>query len=324
MRKLAVGLALLAASQEAWAQGGGGRDRNRRVEWSDSVDDGKGRLNNNRRFLLVYIRPADEASDPSEFRNTDVVDASRDSFSFVKIAFDKDAPEIKEWRVPSAPMILGCDKHGNEVIRQAGAGIDHIRAVMKGTADGVAKLEATVKALKNKIDDAEKSGDKSRTVKACLDLVKLGKKGYPEIPAALAKIETLAADEWKKVEVAETVDEATAIQSLECISKDFTGAPPGAEAEIRIAERENKAGNVAAAIARLQKVLKLAQPLFKEKIDEAQKLLDAIGAEGVEKVDAAAKIAAGDRDRGREALRKLQKEYAGTEAAKKAAEALKE
>jgi hypothetical protein len=323
MRQLAVAVALLAASQAAWAQGGG-RDRNRRVEWSDSVDDGKGRLNNNRRFLLVYIRPADEASDPSEFRNTDVVDASRDSFSFVKIAYDKDAPEIKEWRVPSAPMILGCDKHGNEVIRQAGAGIDHIRAVIKGAADGVAKLEATIKSLKNKIDEADKSGDRARTVKACLELVKLGKKGYPEIPAALAKIESLAAEEWKKVEIAETVDEATAIQSLEGISKEFAGSPPGAEAEIRIADRENKAGSVAAAIARLLKVLKLPLPLFKEKVDEAQKLLDAISAEGAEKVDAAAKIAAGDRDKGREALRKLQKEYAGTEASKKASEALKE
>jgi hypothetical protein len=321
VKALVLTASLLAFASTAWAQPGRDRDRNRRVDWAESVPDPSGLVKNSpKKFVLIYFRPAEEAADPTEFRNQDIIDASRDSFTFVKFAFDKESAECREYKVAAAPTLLGCDKYGNEVVRQQGVGIVQLRAILSATPDAVTKLEATIRQLAGRIENATKPADK---VKACLDILKLGRKGYPEIAAASAKISELAAEEFKKVEVAESVDEEKAIEVLEGIAREFAGAPPAAHAEIQIAERE-KGTSVAAAIARLNKVLKLTPAvIFKKEIEEAQKALDAISAEGAARVETASQLASSDKEKAREALRKIQKEYAGTEASKKALEALK-
>ncbi len=317
--RLLAGILTFAGALDAWAQGGRGRDQ--RVDWHESVPDPGGLTKGSaKRFVLIYVRTAEEAADLTEFRNTDIVQASQGSFTFVKIAYDKESAETKEYRIPSAPMLIGCDKYGNEVTRQMGIDIVKLRAIIQGVPDLVAKLEATIKSAATKADEAAKRGDRAATVKACLDVLKLAHKGYPELEAAAKRIEALAAEEFKKVEIAASVDDAKAIEVLEAIAKEFTGAAPSAQAEIQIAMFDLKAGSVQAAIARLLKVVKSA---FKKEAEEAQKALDAISAEGVDKIATAQQFAAQDKEKAKEQLRKLQKDYAGTEASKKALEALK-
>ncbi len=318
--RLLVGILTFAGALDAWAQGGrGGRDG--RIDWHESVPDPGGVTKGQaKRFVLIYVRTAEEASDPTEFRNSDIVQASQGAFTFVKLAYDKESAETKEYRIPSAPMLIGCDKWGNEVTRQMGVDIVKLRAIIQSVPDLVAKLEATIKAASAKMDEAAKRGDRAATVKACLDVLKLARRGYPELEAATKKIESLAAEEFKKVEIAASVDDAKAVEVLETIVKDFAGAAPAAAAEIQMAQFENRAGSIAAAIGRLLKVVKSA---FKKESEEAQKAIEAISAEGLEKVATAQQFAAQDKDKAREQLRKLQKDYAGTEASRKALEALK-
>jgi hypothetical protein len=319
MQRFLVGVIVFAGALEATAQGGKGRDR--RVNWSDSIPDSGGLAKNSpKRFILIYVRPAEEPSDPTEFRNQDVVDASNESFTFVKLAYDKESTEVKEYRIPGAPMLIGCDKFGNEVTRQVGFDIVKLRAILSSTPENVLKLEATLKSASSKLEEAVKTGDRGRIVKGCLDVLKLARKGYPELKAAADRIDALAAEEWKKVEIAESVDDAKAIEVLEAIAHDFAGTPPSAQAEIQVAQREHKAGSVAAAIVRLGKVVK---SVFKKEADEAQKAIEAIAAEGVEKVETAHQFASQDKEKAREQLKKIQKDYAGTEASKKALEALR-
>jgi hypothetical protein len=308
-----LALTLIAAGQDR------DRDRERRAVWCESVESALGQITPNRRLLFVYVAPASDPGDPTVFRNPDV-QAAAETFVPVKIIFDKEHPDLKEYRVASAPAILCCDRYGNEVARGTSLSVDVVRGLIRTAPDAAAKLEAHVRSLGARVEEAERSGERARILKACADVIRTGKRGFPEIAAAAKKLDALAEPEFAKVDLAASVDARTAIEQFERIAKEFAGTPPAVRAEVRIAELENGRGSAAAAVARLQKASVAASPAFEAVAKEARETLDRVVREGIDRVAEAEKL---PREQAREALRKLQKEYAGTEAGKSAGQALR-
>lgn len=322
---LAGGLVVLLAASDAWAQGGRGPGRRQRpVEWENAIEDGLGKVGDERKYLFIYVHPPAETDEPTEFRNQDILEASRGEFVFVRFPFDKENSVQQEWKIVTAPTFIGADKRGNEVVRSQGSmSIDAIRTVLKNTPDAVAKLEATIRSLASKLDAADRSGDRTKTVRAAMDLIKTEKKGFPEIAAASRRLDELAVEEFRRADIADTADEAMGTAIIEAVVREFAGAPAAVEADIRLARRDASSGNTSGALTRLNRTLKQSSPALKAKLADAQKELDAMLADGMSQIEVALSLASQDREGARESLRRIQRDYAGTDVARKAAEAFK-
>jgi hypothetical protein len=110
------------------------------------------------------------------------------------------------------------------------------------------------------------------------------------------------------------------IDYLDEIAKTFRGTATGVQAEIRIARLDHERGNPAAAILRLAQLQKSDAKLPKGEIEKAAQALEEISRAGEAKLEAAL---TGDKALAKEAVRKIARDYAGTEAAKRANEALR-
>lgn len=323
-----LALATPALAQKGFDRGefGGGP----RIYWYDSVEavsgggDSmqeriarkflRGMDNAEKKYMFVYIRPGSEEKEPNEFNNNDIVLASRQEWAFVRMDVNKDNAHQRAWGVKGAPLLLGCDMHGNDFVRAGGVTIDAVRSILKGTPDAVAKYEQKIRNDYAKAVELAKS-DEGRAVKALVDLVAAGKPGYKEVTEAQARLNEIAESAFRRVEVAESVSLESGLEQLEELVKVFRSTAPGIQAEIRIARLERARDNPAAAIARLQKVLKADPRLFKKELEEAAALLQEISKDGQARIES---TLATDRARAKDVLKKLARDYAGTEAGKQA------
>jgi hypothetical protein len=312
---------------------GFGRDRERqRIPWANSMDKagtdaggrdffGRRRDPVEKKYVFVYVRPLNEESEPREFANcADVMEAIDGPWGFVKLDFDKESAFQKAWGIKSSPAIVGCDLHGNDFVKVGGTSIDNIRTVIRNTPALVQAYQAKLKAEFQKAMDVVK-GDEEKGAKLLVDICLAGKTGYKEVSDSQAKLTEITEVAFKKGELASAVSPETGAEYYEDLTKIYRTTPPGAKAEIFMALLDHARGNVQPAIQRLLKVTKYDPRILKSEVDAAGKALDEVSKAGDAKIEAA--LQGPDKALIREVLRKLAKDYAGTEAAKHANDAAK-
>ena len=104
-------------------------------------------------------------------------------------------------------------------------------------------------------------------------------------------------------------------------TRDARSTAPGAKAEIALALLDHSRGNILPAIQRLLSVMKYDARLLKPEVEAAAKALDEISKAGDARIEGA--LNGPDKAVAKEVLRKLAKDYAGTDAGKHAADASK-
>jgi hypothetical protein len=330
--KMMLAAFVLSLAPVAESQEGGSDRRIHRVRWYPSMDrttweeamgdrPGNPRMRPfgmepvNKKFIFIYVHPVTENQDPNDFTNADVVTTSRAEWAFVKMAFDKENLHQKAWGIKTAPACIGADLFGNDFYKASGVSINTIRAVLRNTPEEVARYEAKLKVDFQKAVDALKS-DEEKAVRLFVDICLAGKNGYKEVNESNSKLGEITDAAFRKGELAEAVTPETAIDYLEDLVKLYRASPPGARAEIRIAQLDHARGNVQPAIQRLLKVMKIDPRGFKGEVDAAGKALEEISRSGEARLDIA--LSSGDKAQAREAVRKIAKDYSGTELGKKA------
>ncbi len=326
----------LCAMAHAQAGGGFGRGMEReRIPWYPSIEKvGSGdnltplerrRLKamglepSDKKYIFVYIRPLTEDKEPNEFVTCqDALEAARTTWAFVKMDLDKENVYQKAWGIKTAPACVGCDLYSNDFVKVPGVSVDVIRSVVRNTPDLIAKYEAKLKADFAKATDVLKS-DEEKGLKLLVDVCVAGKNGYKETSEALKTLNELTEAVFKKGELASAVSPEAGTEYFDELVRLYRTTAPGARAEVFLAILEHSRGNVQPAIQRLLKVMKYDARLFKAEIESAGKALDEISKAGDAKIEAAQ--AGPDKAFAREAVRKLAKDYAGTEAGKHASEA---
>lgn len=339
--KLAASLAfLLALSAQAFAQKGGfgpgmgdrGGMLNNKIRWSNNVDaaatedPAEARRRKmmgldpvDKKYLFVYIRPIAETDDPNSFNSADIVKLSHEAWIFVKMDYDKDNAHQKAWGVKAAPMVIGCDLHSNDFIKTNSVAVDSLRRVTGGLPEMITRYEQKLKSDYAKAVDLFKTDD-AKAMKLFVDIVSDGKKGYKEVDDSEKRVGEYAVTALARAELPESVSPEAGIDYLDEVSKVFKGTAPGVQAEIRIARIDHERGNVQPAIVRLVSITKYDPRMLKAEIENAARALDEISRAGEAKVELAA---TGDKALAKETLRKLAKDYAGTEAGKRATDASK-
>lgn len=330
---------LLAFAALAHAQAGLGRDGLRdRIPWYAGIDKvGSGGDNltplerrrlkamglepSDKKFIFVYIRPITEDKEPNEFSTCqDAIEASRGAWAFVKLDFDKENVYQKAWGIRQGPTVVGCDLYANSFFKVEAISVDAIRTIVRNTPDLIAKYEAKLKADFAKATDTIKS-DEEKGVKLLVDVCVAGKTGYKEVTDAQAKLNELTESLFKKGELASAVSPEAGAEYFDELVKLYRTTAPGARAEVLLAVLEHARGSVQPAIQRLLKVAKYDARLLKAEIESAGKALEDISKAGDAKIEAA--LNGPDKALAKETVRKLAKEYAGTEAAKHAMDAVK-
>jgi hypothetical protein len=328
----------LAGLAQAQAGGGFGRgDLRERIPWYASIDKvGNGdnlspmerrRLKamgvepSDKKYIFVYIRPLSEDKEPNEFSTCqDAIEAARGPWAFVKMDFDKENIYQKAWGIKAAPACIGCDLYANDFFKVGGVSVDAIRNVVRTTPLQIATYETRLRADFAKATEAIKS-DEEKGLKLLVELCVGGRNGYKEVSEAQTKLNELTESLFKKGELASAVSPEDGAAYFDELVKLYRTTAPGAKAEVFLALLEHARGNVQPAIARLLKVAKYDPRLLKAEVEAASKALDEISKAGDAKIEAA--LAGGDKSAGKEAVRKLAKEYAGTDAGKHATEASK-
>lgn len=294
MKKVGAAVAfVLLLSAQAFAQKGGGKgefgEKGFRVNWASSLESavnaeseermrgkfpkGFGGESVEKRYLLVYIRPLAESSDPGEFSNEDVVRASYREWTFVKMDPDKDNPNLKSWGVKTAGVVVGCDLHANAFMGPVTSSADQLRRILGALPGAVAAYEQKLRVEYGKAVETIRA-DETRGTRLLIDLVASGKPGYKEVAQSQARLNEQAESAFRRGDLAESVSPETGIEFFEEVAKTYKGTPPGVRADLRLARLERERGNSKGALAKLQPILKLDPRVFKAEIEEAQKLLE--------------------------------------------------
>jgi hypothetical protein len=334
MRILSLAILVLSTLPAVAQDGFRDRDVRFRMRWYPSIESvgGNGSMDEierrrlrafgmeggEKKFIFIYVRPITEDREPAEFSTfAEALQASREAWAFVKMDFDKENPYQKAWQLKGAPACIGADLHGNDFVKLGAASTDSIRGILRNTPGEITRYETKIKSDFGKATDLLKT-DEERGAKALVDLIAIGRKGYKEIADAQTRLGELAENAMRKGDLASAVSLDAAVDYYEELVKIYKASAPGVRAEIAAAVVDHARGNAAAAIARLHKVMKYDVRLLKAEVDQAGKALDEIGKSCEQKIDAALLLP--DKAQVKEALRKLAKDYAGTEAGRHAAE----
>jgi len=338
LKQLLTASFVVAFAGLAQAQAGFGRGPDReRIPWYPSVDkvgssDNMSQFERRRlkamgieptdkKYIFVYIRPLSEDREPNEFSTCqDATEAARGPWAFVKMDFDRENIYQKAWGIRSAPACVGCDLYANDFYKVGGVSVDAIRAVVRTTPDLVLRYEARLKADFGKASDMIKN-DEEKGLKMFVDICLTGKNGYKEVSESQTKLNEMTDSLFRKGELASAVSPETGMDYFDDLVKIYRTTAPGAKAEVFLAILDHARGNVQPSIARLLKVSKYDPRLLKAEVEAASKALEEISKAGDAKIEVA--LGGPDKSAMRDALRKLAKEYAGTEAGKHAADAAK-
>ncbi|HLY74762.1 MAG TPA: hypothetical protein VKU80_11650 [Planctomycetota bacterium] len=331
-----LGLAALAQAQAGGGFGRGGMGE--RIPWYPSIEKvasgdilltpaerrrlkATGQEPSDKKYIFVYIRPLSEDKEPNEFATCpDALEAARSNWAFVKMDFDRENVYQKAWGIKSAPTCVGCDLYANDFVKISAVSVDAIRSVVRSTPDLVTKYETRLKADFAKATDTLKA-DEDKGLKLMVDVCLAGKNGYKETSDAQKTLNELTESVFKKGELASAVSPEAGSEYFDELVRLYRTTAPGARAEISLALLEHARGIVQPAIQRLLKVAKYDARLMKAEVELAGKALDEVSRAGDAKIEAA--LAGPDKGLAKDAVRKLAKEYAGTEAAKHATEAAK-
>jgi len=258
-----------------------------------------------KKYVFVYVRPVSDDKDPNVFNNTELVTASRREWAFVKMDFDKEQPHQKAWGLKAPPACITLDMHGNDILKTTALSIDALRGLIRNTPDAIQAFE-----LKLRTDEA-------RGVKALIEIAALNRVGYKEITDAQSALAETSEAAFKNCELLESASLEWGIAFLEEMVRLYRTTAPGVRADARIARLENLRQNIQAAIQRLARIAKYDARFLRKEIDEAAALLGDISREGDAKIAAAL---SGNKAEARDSLRKIARDYTGTEAAKHASD----
>ena len=272
-----------------------------------------------KKYIFVFVRLVTDDKDPTVFNNNEFVMASRREWAFVKMDFDREHPYQKAWGLRAPPACVTLDMHGNEILKASAVTIEAIRGLIRNTPDEIVRFETKLKVDFQRAIEALKV-DESRGVKALIEIALLNRVGYKEIADAQAAIVDAAEAAFKNCELLESATAEQAIAYLEELVRLYRFTSPGVRAEIRIARLEYRRENIATGIQRLTKVLKYDPRVLRKEIDEANSLMGEFYRDGDGKVTAAL---AGNKSEARDTLRKIAKDYAGTEVSKRASEEMR-
>jgi hypothetical protein len=279
------------------------------------------------KFLLVYAYDEKAVANgnvlATEFYLLDVIQLSKTTWVFTKIAYSKDNADLRKLGVKKPGTVLGFDKYGNEWKRIEAVSTMELKGLLAAVPDLVRKFTEKLQADSARAE-ALVATDESRAVKLYGEIARLPRTGYKEIEQAAAKVAELAARQWKSIDLAFSVDEKTGVAALQRMASDFKDLPAGAEAEVRLAEVDLKNGTIPFAIQHIKTALRLeGHEGAADVTGHAKEVLAKIVALGEARIDAAKTTGSTDRAKGSAALRQIAQEFAGTDAAKKAADAAK-
>ncbi len=269
-----------------------------------------------KKYVLVYVRMVSEEKDPGAFNNTDVIRASYAEWAFVKMDFDREHPYQKAWGLRAPPACVTLDLHGNDILKTNVISAETVRGLLRNTPEAIQAFETKLKLDFQRAVEALKT-DEARGVKALIEIAALVRVGYKEITDAQAALAEASEASFKNCEILESASLDQAIAYLEELVRLYRITSPGVRAEVRIARLENARQNVQAAVQRLNKILKYDPRILRKEIDEAGTALGDVSHEGETKITAAL---SGNRSEARDSLRKVARDYAGTEAGKRAAD----
>jgi len=295
-------------------------------EWVEPPSKASDAAKSGEKFLLVYVYEdkANGNSISTDFFRLDVIQLSKTTWVFSKMPYTKDDAELRKLGVRRPGTVLGLDRYGNEWKR-----LDAVSAIeLKGLLASVPELvKRFTEKLQADFARAEVLGktDLDKAGKLFADIARNSRKGYKEIEDAAGKVREISARQFKAVELAFSADEKQAMTMLKQLAGDYKDLPSGVEAEIRLAEFDLTKGAIPSSIERAKRALRVeGQEAFVEEVAHAKKVMEKIAAEGNQRIAAALQLAqAGDRAKAVEAFRQIARDFAGTEAGKKAADVAK-
>lgn len=321
--------AISALSPEAWAQKrkphklppGAIPDENfGETDWAETPVGAIARAHADDKPVLLYCFPPGSEL-PSFFNSGDMRKASREDAVFCKLKFDREDKVFAKLKIEKVPVILGLDKYGNEYVRSSSITISVARSVIDDLPKMVNAFEEKIYLQHDKALQLLDKGDEKGAIKLFVDIVASGKRGYDRIERSASKLEKLTEKEFKELATLAETDKSLAKTNLTDASKKYKGTPQGAYAEIMLATLENEDGDAKSAIRRLLPIAESDHPFFEKAASKAKDALEHISNEGVVLIDKAKK--SGDKAKAAETIRKIAKDYEGTDAAAKAKEALK-
>ena len=281
-------------------------------------DGGRGRSRSvrNKQHILVYIHNGTGTREPQEFNHAAPIRQSYGEWAFVKLQFDADDPFIKAWGIRRAPGLVALDRFGNHFLRPMNLSTNSIKYLTAKHPLAIAQYEGKLKSEFDKaIGFLDK--DESKALGGLLNIVANGKMGYKLVEESRQLLEEHSASAFRKADLAESVSASVGIDYLQTLIKMYKKTPWSARAEIRIAKVEHHNGSVQPAIQRLNKIQKYDRSyLGKEKIKVDEALAE-VSRAGTEKIDTV--LAMDDRTEAKVQLKKIAKDYAGTDAGRRAA-----
>jgi len=294
--------------------------------WVEPYSTAESAAQSSDKFLLVYCYPENpnpNALLASDFYLLDVIQLSKTTWAFNKIPYTKDNADLRKLGIKKPGTVVGMDKYGNEWKRLEAVSSVDLKALLASVPQLVKKFSEKLQA-----DTARASAlvasDEAKAMKAYAEIARLPRRGYKEIEDAAAKVEELAARQFKAVDLAFSVDEKQGIALLKQMALDCKDLPAGIEAEVRLAELDLKNGAIQSAIQAVKKALRMdGWENCAAANAHAKEVLAKIVAVGQERIEFAKKTGSADRPKAIAALRAIATEFAGTEAAKRASEAAK-
>lgn len=274
---------LLLTLPPAAQQGPGPFGRGSTIRWIDGIDQpnppprvqaalaGK-------KYILIYVKPPGEQVEPAVFANADILTAARGPWAFACVNFSKESAFLKSLGATAAPSVTGCDIHHNVYTRSTDISAPSVRKVLGVVAESALRYETKLKADHEKAIEIARVSPR-KAIRPLVDIVEQGKKGYREIQDALEILADIAKEDWKLVDLAQGVGVEKVLEALEEMARVFRATPPGAQAELKIADLEEKRGGLATAVHRLEKVSKLDPRFLRAEVDAAFAALDRIRAE---------------------------------------------
>ena len=223
---------------------------------------------------------------------------------------------MKEWGIGRAPGLVALDRFGNHFLRAMNLSSNSIKYLTAKHPLAVAQYEAKVKAeFDRAIDFLEK--DEAKALGGLLSIVENGKLGYKLVGESKMLLEEHSKAAFRKAELAESVSRDAGIEYLQGLIKIYRKTPWSSRAEIRIARVEHHSGAVQPAIQRLQKIGKYTKQRLGDESETAKQALAEVIRAGAEKIEQA--LALEDREEAKATLKQIARDYAGTDAGRRAA-----
>ena len=269
-----------------------------------------------KRHILVLITKGTEERLPQGFNHAEPIRLSHSTWAFTKVKFDRDDPRMKAWGIGRAPGLVALDRYGNIFLRAMALSSNSIKFLTVRHPLAVAQYEAKLKAeFDRAIGYLE--ADEAKSLGGLLSIVENGKTGYKLVSESKMLLEEHSKAAFQKAELAESVSQDDAIEYLQGLIKIYRKTPWSSRAEIRIALVEHHSGAIQPAILRLQKIGKYPKQRLGDESETLKQALDELSRAGTEKIDEA--LALEDRAEAKETLKQIARDYAGTDAGRRAA-----